>query len=120
MFAISAFLHCPTASFLTVQRTYEFSYPHYAVHPAAPASVLCLPYQPQGGDVSGTSVSIAASRGVKVRRLVGGTMRLHLSPPHPSSGAPVELGAAYGGRLDLCTGEKQGPQRSTARSRRGR
>lgn len=58
----------------------------------------------KGGDVSGTSVSIAATRGVKVRRLVGGTMRLLVTPTHPSSGATVELGAAYGGRLDLCTG----------------
>ncbi|GIL87878.1 hypothetical protein Vretifemale_15927, partial [Volvox reticuliferus] len=75
-----------------------------------------------GGEVSGTSISIMAAGSISVRRLVGGSMHLtaNLEPPAAPSLPPynaspaavtvaanrqgVELGAVYGGRLQISTG----------------
>ncbi|GLI65160.1 hypothetical protein VaNZ11_008612 [Volvox africanus] len=75
-----------------------------------------------GGEVSGTSISIVAAGIINVRRLVGGTMRLTAnlesikSPSLPSGNVSqeavtaaaakqgIELGAVYGGRLQISTG----------------
>ncbi|GLC57800.1 hypothetical protein PLESTB_001268300 [Pleodorina starrii] len=77
-----------------------------------------------GGEVSGTSISVTAAGPIRVRRLVGGSMRLAtcttgpcttVSAPMavaavaaaavaaPAAASGIELGAVYGGRLQLST-----------------
>ncbi|GLC65125.1 hypothetical protein PLESTF_000254700 [Pleodorina starrii] len=77
-----------------------------------------------GGEVSGTSISVTAAGPIRVRRLVGGSMRLAtcttgpcttVSAPTavagaaaaaaaPAAASGIELGAVYGGRLQISTG----------------
>jgi hypothetical protein len=74
----------------------------------------------QAGEVSGTSISIAAGGPVRIRRLVGGDMRLEAGCGGGAAAATagLELGAVYGKKLLVRTGTAR-MSRGDARSAAG-